>query len=203
MNDLRNTLRNSYDRIAAEFAVTNAVIPPAVLSSVQEFLTRIEPACRILDVGCGHGRESALFASLDYRVVAFDLSRNMLCETGKVLGQPRVQGDMTRLPFHMHSFDALWCNAAFLHIPKALAHTCLTDFRRALCPEGVLFLALQAGSGEVWEPQSYGVEAPRFFARYCLGEAAQLIEAAGFQIVTQSENRQGPRAYWLHFIARL
>ncbi len=203
MNTLFPKLRASYDRIAASFAEHNATIPPAVLASAQRLLTYLPADSQLLDVGCGHGRETEWFVSHGFDVTAFDLSAGMLHEAGKRTQQARIQGDMLRLPFASQAFDALWCNAALLHIPKTQTHGCLAGFRRILKQNGVLYMALQAGSGEVWESQAYGMETPRFFARYSFDEGAQLVESAGFHILEHSEHKREPRAHWLHYIARL
>ena len=203
MNELHETLRISYDQIAADYAVKNAAMVPAVLQSAERFITQLPALSRILDAGCGHGRETAWFANQGYRPYAYDLSAGMLKETGKIVKVPLIQGNMLRMPFSCNAFTALWCNAAFLHIPKSQTHTCLEEFRRILVSNGLLYLALQAGSGEVWETHSYGLEMARFFARYSFAEGVDMLQSAGYEILTQSENKQGPRAHWLHYIARL
>ncbi|TFG67649.1 MAG: class I SAM-dependent methyltransferase, partial [Anaerolineales bacterium] len=182
MNTLHAKNRSSYDRIAPAFAVRNAFMPPTVLESAHHFITLVPSGGRILDAGCGAGRDSAWFASQGFQVTAFDLSTGMLREAGKIVSCSRTQGDMLCLPFLTHSFDALWCNAALLHVPKAQAPACLSGFQRVLKQGGVFYLALKAGTGELWEPESYDLAAPRFFARYSLVEGTQLVESAGFQV---------------------
>lgn len=202
MNTLHAKNRSSYDLIAPAFAVRNAAMPPSILESAGHFLTLIHPGGRILDAGCGTGRDSAWFTSQGFRVTAFDLSTGMLREAGKIVSCPRIQGDMLHLPFLSHSFDALWCNAALLHVPKAHAPVCLAGFYSVLKPGGVLYLALKAGTGEQWEPESYAMAAPRFFARYSLDEGAALIASAGFQVLEQAVYAGASGTSWLHYIAR-
>ena len=174
---------------------------PAVLESATQFMSCIPPGCRLLDVGCGHGRETAWFASRGFNTTAFDLSAGMLKQAAKLLTSGCIQGDMQHLPFQDHSFSALWCNAALLHVPKSQTGPCLSEFHRILTSSGYLYIALQAGEDEVWESQSYGMIAPRFFAGYSFVEGQNVIEAAGFHVIKQTEYRQGPRAHWLHYIA--
>jgi len=130
-------------------------------------------------------------------VVGAELSRGMLTQARHVVQGPLTQADMTCLPFQGAAFDGLWCNAALLHLPKRDAPCALAEFHRVLKPGGALFISLQVGEGEVWESQSYGHDAPRFFARYALEEAAALLAGVGFSIHRQELSR-----YWLHFFAR-
>lgn len=196
-----STSRRSYDRISPIYAEANTFMPPAVLATAEQFCTYLPPDSRILDVGCGHGRESLWFRKRGYHVTAFDLSLGMLGQlpTSDII--PRIQGDMLELPFVNHSFMGLWCNAAILHIPKRLIQACLVGFRRVLMNKGKMCVTFQAGTGEVWETSSYGTPVPRFFARYTFSEAAHIIERAGFTILHQSESKQGERSHWLHYIA--
>lgn len=189
-------IRTTYDQIAVSFVEAHAEIPEAVVAAADQFLRMLPAAPRLLDVGCGPGRDAAWFGTRGCRVAGADLSRGMLAQTQNFIHGPLTQAAMQSLPFRDAAFDGLWCNAALLHLPKRAAPRALAEFHRVLKSGGALFVSLQAGEGEVWESQSYGHEAPRFFARYTLEEAAALLTRCGFII-----HRQDPSQYWLHFFA--
>ncbi len=81
----------------------------------------IPPDARILDLGCGAGRDAAVFTGLGHWVAGMDLSMGMLLEANRRAPGSYLQGDMTRLPFAPESFDAAWLNASLLHLPRELA----------------------------------------------------------------------------------
>ena len=150
------THRATYDDVAARFAVVNAQMPPAVLDSARQLLEIVGAPARILELGCGHGRDAAWLEAHGVDVVAADLSAGMLAETRLRVTGPVVQLDMRALAFRSAVFDGVWSNAAMLHLPKAVVPGALAGVRRILRPGGVFFVSIQVGAGETWEAVSYG-----------------------------------------------
>jgi ubiquinone/menaquinone biosynthesis C-methylase UbiE len=201
VNKISSIHQSSYDTIAATYASKNAASVPAVTAAIERFMRMIPTNARVLDAGCGHGRETRCFVDQAIKTVALDLSMGMLQQTKNITSAPLVQAMMQYLPFSHNSFDAIWCNAAFLHLPKKYTQQTLEGFHNILKEKGVLFLALQAGEGEEWESISYGHKAPRFFARYSFAEGTDMILSAGFRMLYCSEDKVDARNHWLHFFA--
>ena len=65
-----------YDRHAAEFAGQTANLDLEPL--YQRFLRRVRPGGRILDAGCGVGRDALAFAKRGYEMIACDASEAMV-----------------------------------------------------------------------------------------------------------------------------
>jgi ubiquinone/menaquinone biosynthesis C-methylase UbiE len=75
---------------------------------------------RVLDIGCGPGRQTQDLASLcDGRIFALDLYRHFLGEL-KAKAEAEgfsdridvIQGDMAQLPFQPESFDLIWAEGS-------------------------------------------------------------------------------------------
>jgi len=196
------THRATYDDVAARFAVVNAQMPPAVLDSARQLLEIVGAPARILELGCGHGRDAAWLEAHGVDVVAADLSAGMLAETRLRVTGPVVQLDMRALAFRSAVFDGVWSNAAMLHLPKAAVPSALAGVRRILRPGGAFFVSIQVGEGETWEAASYGQPVARFFSRYAPAEFGALIEDAGMQLLEAEESYGGPRNHWAHYFAR-
>lgn len=106
-----------YDAFAAAYDATGFSIFGRV--TAERLLSRWKPALPkrawILDLGAGQGSSAAVFAKAGHRVVALDLSYEMLA---RAPGR-RVQADMRRLPFG-EVFDAAVClYDAVNHLPPA------------------------------------------------------------------------------------
>ncbi len=192
-------MQGAYDAIAAQYAVINAAMPQALMNAAARFLTLAGPSARVLDVGCGAGRDMAWFERHGVPVTGIDLSRGMLLQARSQVQGQLLQMDMRRLAFRAASYDGVWCSASLLHLPKDEVPTTLAEFGRVLRPKGVLFLAVQEGTGEQWERGPYGA-VDRLFARYSPAEMTTLLSGGGFTVHEQASDEAGTRR-WLQFVA--
>lgn len=190
--------RSAYDQIAPAFAKKNADMSRELVVQASRLVERLAASgLRVLDLGCGAGRDIAWFEAHGQRMFGADLSRGMLNEARAVTRAPLSQMDMRGLGFAPASFHAVWCCAALLHLPKSLLTDALAEIRRVLVPGGYFSLSVQKGYSEGVEPSPYLENVERFFARYQPDEIAALLRQAGFSILEQGEN-EGFRT-WLMF----
>jgi SAM-dependent methyltransferase len=185
----------TYDQFAAQIAERLWKADVSELSDA--FCALIPPNAIILDAGCGPGRDSARFNSLGHWSVGLDLSIGMLLEAVQLSDGDFVQGNMTALPFPPASFDAAWVAASLLHLPRDAAPGVLTEIHTILKPEGLLFLALKKGEGEVWEQR----EGLRLFTFYQDEEIARLLDQARFAVEKLWTNST-PKQDWINVLAR-
>ena len=196
----RDAMRLAYDRVADTYAATNAAMPPEIIRATRWFSGRLRAGALILDLGCGPGRDMAWLESHERQVVGVDLSRRMLRIARRQVRGGLAQMDALSLGFADHSFDGVWCDAVLLHFPRAVVPAVLAEIRRVLEPDGLLFVSVQQGQGEGWEPSRYDPAAARYMVRYRMDEMTALLRAAGFTICTVNMDRAA--AYpWLHFLA--
>ncbi len=196
-----NVTQSTYDRIAGKFDERTAEMGQDQTRAAEQFAARLHPGGRVLDIGCGPGRDSFWMRAHGIATIGADLSAGMLqLAQSKGLGD-LAQMDMLHLALPDRSVAGVWCNAALLHLQKEMAPHALAEFRRVLIAEGVLFLAVQEGSSEGYEPVTY-VNEPleRFFARYQREEMEGMLQQSGFKIMEQSRNKPAVRT-WLYFLA--
>jgi len=189
----------AYDQVAAEFAEKNAIMPDAFLEVGPRFLALAGAGARILDVGCGAGRDLAWLSAQGANVVGGDLSAGMLAQARQHAEGRLLRFNMRSLPFPSESFGGVWSSASLLHLPKEDAPRALAEMHRVLAPGGPLMLAIQEGDGEAWETWPYGT-VERFFARYRQDEIAALLAAAGFA-VQECHREETPNRRWLRLLA--
>jgi ubiquinone/menaquinone biosynthesis C-methylase UbiE len=204
--EISQRMAAAYDRVAAEFAEKNAIMPPGYLEIGPRFLALVRSGRAVLDVGCGAGRDLAWLAERGASVVGGDRSAGMLAQARQLVranqhGPGRLlQLDMRGLPFGGAVFGGVWCSASLLHLPKADAPGALAEMYRVLTPGGPLLLGIQEGDSEGWEPSPYDVPVERFFARYRQDEAEAMLGAAGFEILERRTD-VAPNRRWLTFLA--
>lgn len=136
-----------YDRNAERFAADTIGVSMSAL--YERFLPYVARGGRILDVGCGVGRDALAFAELGYQVVAFDASDEMVRRAGeRVAGR----GEVLQMRFEdtawREEFDGIWACASLLHVQAAKLPSVIRRLRAALRPGGVMYMSFKHGSGE-------------------------------------------------------
>jgi SAM-dependent methyltransferase len=131
-----------------------------VRQNIQELLGHLEarPPFRILDLGCGPGRDLKAFAALGHVAVGLDGSRRLAAMAREHSGCEVLEQDFLRLDLPPESFDGVFANAVLFHVPSQALPRVLRELRSALKPRGVLFCSNPHGNNEEgWSRGRYGV----------------------------------------------
>lgn len=101
----------------------------------------------VLDLGCGLGRHSVLFAKYGFNVTAVDISEyaiEKLKDTAKKnnLSINSQVCDMVNLPFGENSFDCIFSYLAISHTDTEGFKKILSKLKEILKPDGEIFLTL-------------------------------------------------------------
>jgi len=146
-----------------------------------DFLENL-PGKKILEIGCGGGRDTKYFHEQKLDVTATDLTPRFL-EIGKEQC-PDVNFqlmDMRKLEFPDASFDGIWANLSFHHISKTENLSTLKEFKRVLKNGGLLYLGLMEGEGEEDKYSKFSQET-RHFSYYTEEEITLLITSLDMRI---------------------
>lgn len=149
---------------------------------------------RVLDLGCGAGRDAAVFRSKGCAVTGIDASPELFTVARQRLpGVDFRQCDFTEpLPFPAASFNGVWASASLLHLPKQQLPIVLREIKRVLSTGGIFFCSMKEGTGEKMLKDFSG-EGKRFFAFYTEAELCHHVQAVGFTIL--GSERQEDSAY--------
>jgi ubiquinone/menaquinone biosynthesis C-methylase UbiE len=189
----------AYDQVASAYAERNTTMPASYLELGSRFLALAEAGVRVLDAGCGAGRDLGWLLSQGANAIGGDLSVGMLSQARQHAAGRLLRLDMRYLPFDDGVVGGVWCSASLLHLPKRDAPRALAEMHRILAPRGPLLLAIQEGEGEGWESWPYGT-VERLFARYRPDEAEALLAAAGFAVL-ERRTGEAPNRRWLTFLS--
>ena len=105
------------------------------------------PGDRILDLGCGSGRDSKYFLERGYDVVPVDGSAEMCRVASEYLGIPVQQKLFSEIEYR-EEFDGIWACASLLHVPKVQIRDVMEKVSRALKEQGVLYASFKYGDDE-------------------------------------------------------
>lgn len=118
------------------------------MSSLYETFTRhLAPGARVLDAGCGSGRDAKAFQEMGYQVDAFDASPAMVELAREHTGLPVQLMTFADVDWK-GEFDGIWCCASLLHVPALELAGVMRTLADALKPGGVWYVSFKYGDGE-------------------------------------------------------
>lgn len=147
---------------------------------------------KVLDIGCGPGRDALLIQEKGCEVTCLDASEEML-KLCKEKGLETIQGDFMDLPFEAGTFDGVWAYTSLLHIPKKDLPKALAQIHKVLKADSALAVGVIEGTEEFYKDSSN--MGPRWFSYYTNKELVKYLEDAGFQIIYQEEFKPRSRNY--------
>jgi len=160
------------------------------------FLTQ-EKKESLLEIGAGPGRDSAFFQEKGLKVLATDLSPEMvkLC---RQKGLDAKVMDFSDLHYPENSFDAVYAMNSLLHLPKKELPVVLQTINAILKKDGLFFLGVYGGIDHegIWEEDAY--EPKRFFSFY-EDEHLKRILSDVFDLVSFKQVNTGESNRHLHF----
>ena len=163
------------------------------------FLKYVPAGGKLLDLGCGSGRDSAYFSSLGFAVTAVDGSRELCKRVWEEHGIRALCIRFEALSF-VSEFDAIWACASLLHVKKADMPAVFMSVSSSLKPGGILYASFKYGSEE---RVSHG----RFFNDYTQNDLDALLTAENHLTlleywITEDVRPERTGERWLNFIAR-
>ena len=172
-----------------------------VRQNIEALLRHIRgaPPFRILDFGCGPGRDLAELARRGHTPVGLDGTPEFVAMARAHAGCEVLLQSFLSLSLLDERFDGVFANASLFHVPKSELPRVLGELRRALRPRGVLFASNPRGANEEgWNGERWG-------AYHDLEGWTAFVEAAGFALERHYFRPDGlPREEqpWLCTIAR-
>jgi len=128
----------------------------------QPFLELVPAGGRLLDAGCGSGRDALAFSKLGFEVEAFDASGRCVEQARQLTGLEIQQLRFDEMAFD-NEFDGIWACASLLHLRRDQLDETLGRFYRALREHGVAYLSFKKGDQDTEKDG-------RHFTNFTLGE---------------------------------
>jgi ubiquinone/menaquinone biosynthesis C-methylase UbiE len=160
----RKTVRDGYDKIASTYSSARRSDSEDV-KILHRLVGLLSTGAVVLDAGCGSGYPIGWSLIKDFHVIGIDFSKQQLLLARKnIRGAVLVCGDITKLPFHDSTFDAIISYYSIIHIPRSKHREVLLNFHRLLKAGGLALLCLGAGDLPVDTSDYYGTE--MFWSHY-------------------------------------
>jgi len=135
---------------------------------------------KILDLGCGPGRDLVAFQEMGYEVTGLDATPAFVEMAKQSAGCEVLQQSFLTLNLPSNGFDGIFANASLIHVPSAEMLGVLKHLNQALSENGILLMSMVRGDREGFSERPTGY-------RYVTGWEYETLEpilvAAKFQIL--------------------
>ncbi len=156
---------------------------------------------RILDLGCGPGRDLVTLRDLGHAPVGLDGCAAFVKMARELSGCEVLEHSFFELSLPPPAFDGIFANASLFHVPRATLPRVLRQLFDALTAGGALFCSnprAMGGEREGWQGERYGT--------YLTFESwSALFDSAGFALEThflRPPGRPSAEQPWLAMVLR-
>jgi len=194
---MKNKTIQYYDEQAEEFYIGTVTADMKDLQN--RFLSYLPQHGKILDAGCGSGRDSKCFLEAGFQVDAFDASEQ-LCKLATELISQHVRHMYFENIDYENEYDGVWASASLLHVSKSELPNILVRMHRSLKKHGILYASFKEGCKE-------NEKGERFFSDYSREEICEVFEEKGLfdtiECFTTSDVRENRNnELWVNIIVR-
>ena len=148
-----------------------------LLDRPRRFAKQLPIPSRILDLGCGPGRDLRIFTESGHQAVGLDLNPDFARLASKhgivTLGDIR---DVKSL-YSPSSFDGIWAQASLVHLSHDETVRVLGALNLLLAPNGHFYACVSASGETGWREEADGM---RWYTTWPEQTFANEIESAGF-----------------------
>lgn len=99
---------------------------------------------KILDLGCGSGRDSKYFLDSGFELVAMDISEELGKRASEYIGQKVIIQDMRNLHYQ-NEFIGVWACASLLHLDEDEIIETLRKIFKSLKRDGIVYISFKYG----------------------------------------------------------
>ena len=162
------------------------------------FMKYLPSGVRVLDLGCGSGRDAKFFMDKGFLVTAIDGSEEMCRVAESYTGLYVRQMDFLDLN-DREIYAGIWASASLLHLEKKDLPRMFAKLRKAMTRDGILFVSFRLGSFE-------GMRDGRHYSDLTEGELFNLVNTVGGMKIVEAkifkEERDSGVIDWLSAIIK-
>ena len=140
-----NITLDFYEKNASSFAESTLYVD--FRQTQDRFLDKLPQGGKILDFGCGAGRDTKYFLMKGFDIDAADGSKE-LCKLASAYTGIAVKQMLFQELDSREAYDGIWACSSILHLSKAELKDVLWRMERAVKKEGIIYTSFKYGSFE-------------------------------------------------------
>jgi SAM-dependent methyltransferase len=166
----------------------------ADMSDLNRYRNHFPSNGKLLDIGCGSGRDAAYFFSKGYDVIAIDASTTMIKHAIQKHPELRNRIKSSQFPFpniniFKEKFDIIICVAVMMHIQDHNLFECIYQLRKLLKPNGLVLISISNHRKNLDDDQRDNKG--RLFIERQPEEYQLMFERFGFTLNNKESNQDG------------
>lgn len=173
MSAKNNITKDYYKKSAKEYI--DKTIHADLHSFCDLFASYLKPNAKILDLGCGSGRDSLYLNSKGFDVYSMDNVEEFV-EHVKNIGLPHPILLDVREMSYKDKFDGIYACASLLHLDLEALNRAFKQCHRALKPSGVMYVSFKYGKFE-------GIRDGRFYIDLDTDTLKSIAKSSNFEII--------------------
>lgn len=162
---MNNKTLDYYNQNADQFVKGTVSVD---FKKTQDRFANALPGKRVLDFGCGSGRDTKYFIEAGYEVVATDGSE-ALCKSASEYTGIVVKQMLFQELDEIDKYDGIWACSSILHLSKKELEVVFARMIRALCHNGIIYTSFKYGTFE-------GERNGRFFTDFTIESFEEFVE---------------------------
>ena len=192
---MRSTI-DYYNRIADSYYWTTVGIDMSKLRNA--FAAYLPAEARVIDLGCGSGRDVMAFGDMGHEASGLDASKELVELAKERLEVKASVGDMVTWRAS-EPYDGIWCCASLIHLNEEEKKRFFGNLQYNLKPGGVIYISVKEGI-------ETGTDEEGVYTSNCTAEELKsFLNGAGCEILETvvTEDAMGrPGVKWLNVIAK-
>lgn len=164
----------------------------------KKFISLLPKNAKIIDIGCGSGRDVKAFSEMGYNAIGLDIAENLSATAKQHLNIDIIYENMINWK-SSEPFDGMWCCGSLLHLHDDELQSFLQNLKYNLKQDGIIFISVKEGI-----PTGTNKDG-RYFHNYTQNEICDILNKAGLEIIDIEITKDLLKRYnfqWLCIFAR-
>lgn len=192
----------TYDKNAAQWTMVHHAVNE--WAGVAQEFKELLPSGKILEIGCGGGRDAATLIKLGFDYIGTDASTGMVNAAQKIVPYANFQQcsvyELAKLGL---TFDGFWACAVLLHIPRYRIDDALQGIASVVSQGAIGMISIKDGDEEEFEVRDKdGMHEERLFVYWKKDDFETTLYRNGFSVAQYKYRPVNERTNWHIFLVR-